>query len=231
MYSRGASALRRKLQTRMDDRPDSITVVGGADFFGPLVTSTSFLGDTFTKAIVVDGTKPIAIGSADAVHDFCYAPDFANALYIASVSPDAYGRFWICPHSIKDKTLRDIASDVASWSGRDPKMDGANADGTTKGKVDRKGKRTATKYHKESNRRHDVGTTVTVYGKTSVYLLSPFIGFMREMAEMLPLWTQDYTVDDSDFCSTFGVSATPYEDAMRSYISFFLDQEDKDLEH
>jgi hypothetical protein len=31
--------IRKDLQKRMDERPESITVVGGADFFGPLVTS------------------------------------------------------------------------------------------------------------------------------------------------------------------------------------------------
>ena len=43
----------------MDEDPNSIVVVGGADFFGKYVTNTSFLGDTFTK-VIIDG-KPAPI--------------------------------------------------------------------------------------------------------------------------------------------------------------------------
>ena len=104
--------LRSKFEARINKKPESITIVGGADFFGPLVTDKSFLGDTFTKKII-DGEQPICIGSKDVIHDFCYAPDFANALYVASISPEAYGKFWICPHAIKNKTMSEIANDIA----------------------------------------------------------------------------------------------------------------------
>lgn len=104
--------LREKFQARMDASPHSIVVVGGADFFGPNVTFTSFLGDIFVGKMV-QGSKPLAVGTADALHDFCYTKDFANALYVASIHPEkAYGRFWICPHSLHNKTLRQIAQDV-----------------------------------------------------------------------------------------------------------------------
>jgi hypothetical protein len=54
-----------------------------------------------------------------------------------------------------------------------------------------------------------------------VRLLSPFVPFMGETIEMLPFWKQDYSVDDTDFCKTFHVSATPYEEALKSYIAFY----------
>ena len=107
--------LRQKFQARMDKHPESIAVVGGADFFGPGVTNASFLGDTFTKAIVEEKSKPLAIGSADVIHDFCYVPDFSNALYVASVNEKANGKFWICPHAIKNKTMREISVDIAQY--------------------------------------------------------------------------------------------------------------------
>ena len=180
--------LRQKFQARMEQRPNSIVVVGGADFFGPLVTSASFLGDTFTKAILND-RKPIAIGSSKAIHDYCYVPDFSNALYLASISEQAYGRFWICPHSIQGKTMNEIASDIASLAG------------------------------KKTNQK------VQVLPGWSLRLLSPFVPFLGEMVEMLPFWKYDYSVDDSDFLKTFHVSATPYEEALKSYIQFYESQE------
>lgn len=74
--------LRQKFEARMKEDPSSIAVVGGADFFGPHATSKSFLGDFFWDALL-NGTNPLAIGSADVLHTYCYAPDFANALYVA----------------------------------------------------------------------------------------------------------------------------------------------------
>lgn len=180
--------LREKLQARMEENPDSITVVGGADFFGPPITDTGFLGDTFTKPILSGNAKPIAIGSSDVIHDFCYVPDFSNALYVASISDEAYGRFWICPHSVQGKTMNEIATDIASF-------------GDTQ------------------------NSKVQVFPGWSLWLLSPFVPFMGEMIEMLPFWKNDYSVDDTDFCKTFHVSATPYEEALKSYIAFYESQQ------
>lgn len=180
--------LRAMLQKRMDEHPHSIVAVGGADFFGPHVTNASFMGDTFTKPIVEgkSSTAPICIGSKTVLHDFCYTPDFANALYVASIHDKAMGRFWISPHAIHGKSLEDIAKDVARLA--------------------------ASKNSK-----------VTCYPGWSVRLLSPFMGFMSEMVEMLPFWSKDYTVDDSDFVEAFAVAATPYETALRSYIHMYRD--------
>jgi nucleoside-diphosphate-sugar epimerase len=176
--------IRPFFQERMDANPNSIVVVGGADFFGEFVTQTSFLGDTFTKAIIEGKPAPIAVGSASVVHDFCYAPDFSNALYLASINEEANGKFWICPHTIHGKSLQDIATDIARLSGSE-------------------------------------NSKVTVYPGWTVKLLSPFVGFLWEMVEMLPFWSKDYTIDDSEFCKTFAVSATPYEEALQAYIDFY----------
>lgn len=176
--------MRQKFEKRMAENPESITIVGGADFFGPYVTDTSFLGDTFTKVIVQGKPAPICIGSGSVIHDFAYAPDFSNALYIASISKEANGKIWICPHAIQGKTLQQIASDIGRLSA-------------------------------------STNTKVTVYPGWSVRLLSPFVGFMWEMIEMLPFWSSDYTVDDSDFKKTFEVEATLYEEALKEYIEFY----------
>jgi nucleoside-diphosphate-sugar epimerase len=176
--------LHQKFQGRMDTLPKSIVVVGGADFFGSGVTNMSFLGDTFVGKMV-RGNKPLAIGTVDATHDFCYTKDFANALYIASVNPnEAFGKFWICPHSIHDMSMRQIADQV-----------NALLESPVKG--------------------------VSVMPTFMVYVLSPFMGFMKELKEMLPFWTKDYSVDDSDFCDTFGIAATPPHDALREYVEFY----------
>jgi len=176
--------LRNKLQQRMNDKPESIAVVGGADFFGPYVTNASFLGDTITKAIVEGKPSPICLGSSSVIHDFCYVPDFARALYTVSINDKANGKFWICPHAIHNRTIEQIASDMARMA--------------------------------ESK-----NGTVTVYGGWSVRLLGFFMGFMSAMIEMLPFWTKAYSVDDSDFCKTFGTQATSYEDALWAYIEFY----------
>lgn len=182
--------IRQKLAERMKEKPASITVVGGADFFGPYVTNASFLGDTFTKSIVEGKPAPLCFGSSSVVHDFCYVPDFARALYTASIDEKADGKFWICPHAVHNKTVQQIATDVARLA-------------------DSKNSR------------------VTVFSGWSVRLLSVFMDFMGEMIEMLPFWTTAYTVDDSDFCKTFDVQATPYEDALQAYISFYHSIHDK----
>jgi len=104
------AVLRTEFQARMDSQPMALTCVGGADFFGPYVHH-SFLGDTFFGNMV-NGQKPLALATDKVIHDFCYAKDFANALYVASISEKAYGKFWICPHAIKNMTMRDIASEA-----------------------------------------------------------------------------------------------------------------------
>lgn len=178
------SLLRQKFQQRMDTSPKSVVVVGGSDFFGPGVTNMSFLGDTFVGKML-SGSKPMAIGTANVIHDFCFTRDFANALYVASIHPDdAYGKFWICPHSIHNKTMRQIADSVNTFL--ETPVEG-----------------------------------VQVLPTFMVYILSPFMGFMKELKEMLPFWTNDYSVEDSDFCKTFGIEATPIEQALNEYIDFY----------
>jgi len=105
--------IRQKLQERISTNPNSIVVVGGADFFGPNVTTMGVLGDTFFGNLAKKGS-PYVFSSAEKIHDFCYVKDFASALYGASVRFDCYGKFWICPHSIKNKTMQDIATDAAA---------------------------------------------------------------------------------------------------------------------
>jgi nucleoside-diphosphate-sugar epimerase len=61
----------------------------------------------------------------------------------------------------------------------------------------------------------------TVFGIWMLRLMSPFMSFLGEMIEMLPLWTQDYKVDDSDFIQTFGMQATPYDEAIQAYVDYY----------
>ena len=140
---------------------------------------------------IVQGQSPLAIGSATVIHDFCYVADFAKAMAVACTDDRALDKFWICPHTIHGKTLSEIANDIARKAGV--------AGGDT-GKT---------------------GVQVTVLPSFVVYLLSPFMDFMWEMIEMLPFWTKNYKVDDSDFCQTFNVKATPYDQALDEYVAFY----------
>jgi nucleoside-diphosphate-sugar epimerase len=113
------AALHETFRKFMSEHPGTVTVVGAADFFGPNVTRKSLLGDTVTGKIVLDKAgSPFAIGSCTLVHDFCYAPDFAKSLALASINDAAYDHFWIAPHSIKGKTLQTIGDIIAIKAGK-----------------------------------------------------------------------------------------------------------------
>jgi len=187
------SQIRIALKAHMEQYPRTLSVVGGADFFGPHVTTTSFLGDTMTGKIL-QGQAPLAVGNAKVVHDFCYVPDFAAALATACADDRALDRFWICPHAIHDKTLSQIAHDIAI-------IVNENEAGGAGGQSQQ--------------------PQMSVLPPFLVYLLSPFMEFMWEMIEMLPFWTKDYKVDDSAFIETFGVQPTPYKQALGELVSFY----------
>jgi len=42
---------------------------------------------------------------------------------------------------------------------------------------------------------------------------------MRAIREMLYQWERPYVIDDRRFCTTFGVSATPIDDAIRATLA------------
>jgi nucleoside-diphosphate-sugar epimerase len=182
------AGIRATFAAHMVNHPGTLTVIGAADFFGPHVTTNSFLGDTMTGKIVVENASPLAVGSCSVVHDFCYAPDFARAMAVASVRDEAYDRFWIAPHSVHGKTMQEIGNEIATLAERPSPV------------------------------------KFKVLGKPMVYMLSPFMSFMWEMIEMLPFWTKDYKVDDSDFCKTFDVEATPSDEALKFLVEFFLEK-------
>lgn len=60
-----------------------------------------------------------------------------------------------------------------------------------------------------------------------IYLLSPFWGVMHDMKDMLGIWNQDYIVDDSDFIREFGMTVTPYEEAVQQTVDFFVERANK----
>jgi hypothetical protein len=54
-----------------------------------------------------------------------------------------------------------------------------------------------------------------------VRFASLFDSFLKEMIEMMPFWSEDYTIDDSDFCKVFDVRPTSYEEALREHVEFY----------
>ncbi|KAG7353214.1 hypothetical protein IV203_009263 [Nitzschia inconspicua] len=162
----------------MNERPDSIAVVSGADFFGPGITNLSFLGDTFTKAIVSgSSTGPLLIGSCKICMTFAsrkISP--TRKLYVAGTDSRADGRFWICPHSIKSKTTQEIPNDIARIAS----------------------------IHKTPKILIMHGWIIRTMGLVD--------SFIKEMVEMLPIWQQDYTADDSE---VFGVEPTTSDVALK----------------
>ena len=178
------SILHETFQRRMQSDPGSIAVVGGSDFFGASSEGKTVMGE-MVLSLIAKNKRAMAFGNAKMKHDFCYVPDFSNALYLVSVNREvAMGKFWICPHSIKGLSMSESASKAYSL-------------------VDRK----------------DKGVQVLPVFMVSV--MGCFLTFMREMKEMMPLWTNHYTVDDSAFCSTFSVQATPIDEALRETIEYY----------
>ena len=180
----GIRAMMREIfQKRMQSEPRSLAVVGGADFFGPRLEGKTMLGELVLSPIAAK-RKASSLGSATVKHDFCYVPDFSNALYVVSVNRDtAMGKFWICPHSSKNLTVANLA----------------------------------TKAYGMMNMKDKGVTVVPVF---MIKFLGLFMTFMREMKEMMPSWTNDYTVDDSAFCLAFGAQATPIEQALRETLDY-----------
>lgn len=178
--------LHKMIEEHMDKYPGTVAVIGGSDIFGPYAQKT-LLGEAIIEKIVKD-EPPIAFGSSTVVHDFCFAHDLARAMALAADQDRAYGKFWVCPHSIHHKTVREISNDVAIMAGKRAPVD------------------------------------VRVMDKVSCYLLSPFDRVMGEMIEMMPYWSNEYRVDESDFVREFGLKATPYEQALRETVDFYMRQ-------
>ena len=188
----------------MKDHPGTLTVVKASDFFGPRVTDTSVLGDTITGRMVKGESTALAIGSVQPIHDFCYTRDLANALALVAEQDNvdkACDRFWICPHAIHGKSIQQIANDIASKVHNNNNND----DGPTNSV--------------------DKNVNFSVLNKFLLYLLSPFMPLAREMIEMVDFWTMDYQIDDSEFCTTFHVQATDYDEALDDLIQFYKNRD------
>lgn len=180
------SLLHDRFEAHMKAHPGTVAVIASSDFFGPYITDKSFLGDGMMGKIV-RGEKPMAMGSCDVVHDFCFAQDFSAAMAVAATNDKAFDHFWIAPHAVKNKTVAEVAADAAALAKQPPKRP-------------------------------------MVMGRFVISLLSPFVGFMGEIKEMLHIWTADYRVDDSEFINEFGLKATPYKDALTATVDFFQSQ-------
>ena len=118
IWKKSKPAVRVRVREQLKESGVRFVTVGAADFFGPSATSLSFLGDSGAGRIVAD-QKPMAVGSADHRHDFAYVPDIARAMgaaideALADSADEIVGRFWIAPHAIKGRSLRDIYRDMA----------------------------------------------------------------------------------------------------------------------
>jgi nucleoside-diphosphate-sugar epimerase len=186
-----------------------VTVVSTSDYFGPDAVENVFLGKTFTKRIC-QGQSPFAIGSAAVVHDFCFLPDLAKSLHVVSKHDKAYDNFWICPHSIKGKTLAELAADMDKTvrSESTPELDDED-------------------YQEEHGEKEEKPESppfngVTVMPALMIRTLRPFNAYLREILDRIHCWRQDYRVDDSAIRAAFDLEATPYEEALQEYVAMYL---------
>ncbi len=65
---------------------------------------------------------------------------------------------------------------------------------------------------------YDAPPNIQVAPKWMVRLLGLFSADMREIAEMMYQYTQDYVFDSSKFEQRFGLQATPYEEGIRQVV-------------
>jgi hypothetical protein len=63
------ATLRQTFSKHMKEHPGTLSIIGGADMFGPYITANSFMGDTMTGRIVATAegktATAVAIGSVD----------------------------------------------------------------------------------------------------------------------------------------------------------------------
>jgi nucleoside-diphosphate-sugar epimerase len=106
------SLMRRAFEQHMRDYPGTLTVIGSTDFFGPLIGEASMISDDFCHKIQ-SGGRPMVLGSSKVIHDFAFVPDVARTLAMASLQEAAYDKFWIVPCAVHNKTIQEIANDMA----------------------------------------------------------------------------------------------------------------------
>ena len=71
-------------------------IARSADFYGPVVNSTSILTETVVKNLA-KGKKAFWLGSASCKHSFTYTPDAGKATALLGNTPDAYNQVWHLP--------------------------------------------------------------------------------------------------------------------------------------
>jgi nucleoside-diphosphate-sugar epimerase len=114
-------ALRLQLTRQWQEAHAAGTVkavsVRASDYFGPGATraDTSHFGSRFFPGLEA-GKAVSFLGDPDAEHSFTYLPDFARALVDVALSPDAWGRAWVCP-SLAPSTTRKTAERFAAAAG------------------------------------------------------------------------------------------------------------------
>lgn len=119
-------ALRKQLedQWKAAHRTGQVRAVAvqASDYFGPGATraDTSHLGSRFFPGF--EAGRPVSfLGDPGQPHSMTYLPDFARALADVALSPDTWGRSWICP-SVGPTTFRSLAEDLGRVAGKTVKV-------------------------------------------------------------------------------------------------------------
>ena len=231
------SHLCRCYEEHMATKPHTIAVVCASDVFAPHVPSV--LGSTFCRRLC-DRRRRWAVGSADCIHDFCYLPDWAQALQAvaaASIATTAsttttkpWDTFWMCPHAIQNKSLQQIAKDMDTIIVQQQQLHNHNNNNSVQS-MDSSGnseRHDTTPEESEPSASteivepHPVFGGVRVIPKLLAYTLTPFNPYISEVMERLATYQHDYHVDDSDFLEAFpNVPVTPYEQALQDYVAYW----------
>lgn len=172
-------------------------IVRGSDFFGPLCTGLSHLGDYVVRPIMQGQKAQFIVPFNVYKHSITYDDDFGRCLCIAGTSTRALGRAWHVPNNdpLTFKQYVDIIAQVVEESGGPPAS-------TVK-----------------------VGRMMPPWLQAAVSPFVSFFRETRDMYQVC--WDHDYIVDGSDFANEFAAewgAPTPYKVGFKAVVDHYNTQ-------
>ena len=103
----------------LNEKDLEVVVGRGSDFYGALVTNSTF-GEMFFKA-ALSGKPTNLLGNVDLPHTYTYIKDFVTALVNLSNHQDSFGQVWHVPN-VPTITTRQLVSIVEEQINRPIKI-------------------------------------------------------------------------------------------------------------